>query len=462
MSGSRPVYYFRHFRLDEDEQVLLCAGKPVALTLKAFAVLLVLVENAGHLVLKDELLRRVWPDAIVEEGNLTQAISALRKALGESHQTHKNHKYIETVVRRGYRFIASVTRDNESRDAETKIRSLEYRLESDNAPEGSTQNPIDIDYLAKGCPENGPAHPLYLLGRYYWNKRTVEGLNQSVDYFLRDRKVNHNYAPPYRGPADIYYGRSGLYLLPENALPKAIAALPNPVQTHDALAGAHALLGLIRTFYDHDWPLAENDFKRAIELAPGSAPAHKHYGLALGMLGRFDEAIAQLSRALSSAPRSSEMHVGLGIVLFLARRFDSAIAEAQIALNLKPKFYPAQVLLGIAYLQQSRIADAVTELPQGSLLATVAVTAGYPGTYDVSGKRRQALRILTELEKSAGRSYVSPYALALVQAGLDHREEALRLLHRTCEDPTEMLGFIKLAAEFNGLRSDQAFSALLS
>lgn len=462
MRGSRPVYEFRHFRLDENEQVLLCAGKPVPLTLKAFAVLVFLVENAGHLVLKDELLRRAWPDAIVGEGNLAQAVSALRKALGESHKSHRNHEYIETVARRGYRFIALVRRDNPvpSRDTETKVRSSEYQVESDNAVEGSTQNPI-IDYLAKGYSENGPAHALYRRGRYYRNKYIVDGLNQSVDYFWRDLKINPDHALTH--PAESYDGLSDVYLPPGNALSKAIAVVTNPVQTDEALAQAHTLLGLIRTFYDHDWPLAENDFKRAIELAPGSALPYKRYGLALGMLGRFDEAIARLSRALASEPRSPEMHVGLGIVLYLARRFDAAIAQAQIALDLKPKFYPAQVLLGIAYLQQSRLAEAVTELQKLSLPANVAVTAGYAGdTYDDSGERRQALKILTGLEKRAERSYVSPYALALIHAGLDHREEALRLLHRTCEDQTALMGFINLAAEFDGLRSDQTFSALLT
>src|SRR5437016_14152544 len=109
MRGSEPVYEFGHFHLDAGEQVLFCAGKPVHLTLKAFAVLRVLIENNGHLVTKEELMRQVWPEAYVEEGNLSQAISALRKALGERHQSHE---YIETVARRGFRFIAPVSMHN--------------------------------------------------------------------------------------------------------------------------------------------------------------------------------------------------------------------------------------------------------------------------------------------------------------------------------------------------------------
>lgn len=113
MMHSHAIYEFGHFRLDPSEEVLFCAGTPVHLTLKAFAVLRILVENTGHLVTKDELMREVWPDAHVEDANLAQAISALRRVLGESHQSHQSHEYIETVARRGYRFIAPVKLHNE-------------------------------------------------------------------------------------------------------------------------------------------------------------------------------------------------------------------------------------------------------------------------------------------------------------------------------------------------------------
>src|SRR5438067_2038709 len=104
----RPVkhlYEFGPFHLDTTEQQLLRGGEPVPLTPKAFEILLALVQNSGHLVHRDELMKEVWPDAVVEENNLTQNISALRKALGEAAD---RHPYIETVPRRGYRFVADV------------------------------------------------------------------------------------------------------------------------------------------------------------------------------------------------------------------------------------------------------------------------------------------------------------------------------------------------------------------
>ena len=108
MSSSPVIYEFGHFRLDASEETLFCADKPVRLTLKAVKVLLVLIENRGHLVTKEELMRLVWADAFVEEGNLAQTVSTIRKVLGDRDRHHQNHEYIETVARRGYRFIAPV------------------------------------------------------------------------------------------------------------------------------------------------------------------------------------------------------------------------------------------------------------------------------------------------------------------------------------------------------------------
>ena len=96
---------FGPFRLDSDERVLLCEGKPVPLSPKSFDMLLVLVENRGRLLKKDDLMKLVWPDSFVEEGNLSHHVFTVRKALGDEKGAAK---YIETVPRRGYRFIADV------------------------------------------------------------------------------------------------------------------------------------------------------------------------------------------------------------------------------------------------------------------------------------------------------------------------------------------------------------------
>jgi len=371
LSYSQPVYEFGHFRLHTAEQVLFCAGKPLRLTLKAFAVLRILVENSGHLVTKDELMRQVWPDAYVEEGNLAQAISALRRALGESHQNRRDHEYIETVARRGYRFIAVVNMQHwtslenltaaNDNDLQKRISTL-LRLQIN--PAGPEKNRFEEGYT-----EREEAHHLYMRGRYYWAKYTVEGLNKGIDHFRLAIKIDPDYALAYAGLTDCYYRLSNIHLPPGNAVPKGTAAVIKALQRDDALAEAHALLGLIRIFYDHEWPVAESEFKKEIELAPDSALPYNRYGWALGMLGRFDEAITQISRALDLEPRSSEGRVGLGIFFHLAGRYNAAIAQAHLALALQPESFPAHVLLGIAHLQQSRLAEAVAEVQKVATLA---------------------------------------------------------------------------------------------
>jgi DNA-binding winged helix-turn-helix (wHTH) protein/lipoprotein NlpI len=448
------VYDFGPFRLDPAEQVLLCADKPVHLTLKAFSVLHVLVENAGHVVEKDELMRLCWPDAYVEEANLAENIFLLRRALSE---VRDRHDYVETVHRRGYRFIAKVSIQNTgagrlvASDSASDPESMEGGLTSEHD-----------NWLAKGYADYREAHHLYRRGRYYWHKYTVEGLNKGIDYFRQAIRIDPDYPLPYTGLADCYYRLSNIYLPPRKAMPKAKSAVMKALKRDATLAEAHALLGLIRMFYDHDWPVAENEFTTAIRLAPGSALAHKRYGWALGLLGRFDEAITEINRALDLDPRSSEVRVGLGIVLHLARRHDAAIVQAQRALDTEPEFFPARVLLGIAQLQQSRFSEGIKELQKAASLADVPWTLGYLGyAYGVSGKRRQALKILTELEKRSERAYVSPYAVALIHSGLGHKEEALQSLMKTYEDRNEMAGFIKSSPEFDDLRSAERFAELL-
>ena len=109
MNGAeKKSYKFKSFRLDTAERQLLNNGTPISLTPKAFAVLTLLVNRAGHLVEKEELMREVWADSFVEEANLPRVIHTLRKALGED---ENGNKFIETVAKKGYRFVAELSKE---------------------------------------------------------------------------------------------------------------------------------------------------------------------------------------------------------------------------------------------------------------------------------------------------------------------------------------------------------------
>ncbi|MDQ3687738.1 MAG: winged helix-turn-helix domain-containing protein [Acidobacteriota bacterium] len=123
---SKHIYEFGPFRLIPEERQLLRDGQVVPLTPKAFDLLLVLVENSGHLIEKEELMKRVWPDSFVEEANLSVKMSALRRALGE---VPNEHQYVETVPRHGYRFVAGV---KERWDEGTESSTHELSEEDDS------------------------------------------------------------------------------------------------------------------------------------------------------------------------------------------------------------------------------------------------------------------------------------------------------------------------------------------
>lgn len=427
MSELTPVYRFGPFCLDPTEKVLLCANEPVHLTLKAFSVLQMLVENSGHIVEKAELMRHCWPDAFVEEANLAQTICVLRKVLGDN---RRSHRYVETLSRRGYRFTAAV---------------LQVADPLGNAPQS----------LHAG---RGEAHHLYQRGRHYWRRYTVEGLQKGIDYFRRAIRIDPNHSMSHVGLADCFYRLSNICLPPRKAIPTAKSSVLRALEIDQKSAEAHALLGLINLFYDLDWPVAQHQFQEAIAWGPNTALTHKRYGWALGMIGRFDEGITEIDRALDLEPESTELHVGSGLVHYLARHYDVAIARAKLALDNEPEFFPARVLLGIALFQQNRQVEGLLELERAASLAKVPWTLGYLGyAYGMSGRRRQALATLGRLRRTARRVYVSPFAMTLVQKGVGARDLALRSLLRSYKDRTEMLGFALGSPELDDLRSDVRF-----
>jgi DNA-binding winged helix-turn-helix (wHTH) protein len=241
--------------------VLYCEGKPVHLTLKAFAVLHVLIERAGRVVEKDELMQRVWPDAFVEDANLTQSIALSRRALCE---THNCHEYIETVHRRGYRFVAEVNlrervaAENALADADIRVADG-TRVVAGSAPTSAReerqtsgglllQNACGFEKFENRYTDSAEANHLYVRGRRYWGKYTVEGLMKGVDHFRAATKIEPNFALGFSGLADCYYRLSNIYLHPKEAMPKAKSAAKTALGLDKTLGETHALLGLIRTF----------------------------------------------------------------------------------------------------------------------------------------------------------------------------------------------------------------------
>ena len=196
--------------------------------------------------------------------------------------------------------------------------------------------------LVKRYTDNLEAYDLYLQGRFLMRKLTEENIKKSLDYFHRAIQEDQGYALAYFGIAEAYVGPANLGLAPSReSIPGAKSAALKALELDDELAEAHAILGFISLTYDWDWPAAERQCKRAIELNPNCAEAHYPYACYLSALGRHEEAVAEAKLALDLDPLSGITNANMAYILYAARRYDEAIEHCGKALRIEPdSFYP--------------------------------------------------------------------------------------------------------------------------
>src|SRR5262249_49541439 len=173
--------------------------------------------------------------------------------------------------------------------------------------------------LAKRYTSNSEAYELYLKGRYFWDKRTLEGLDKAISYFNQAIDKDPTYALAYAGLADCYVV-PGYPLPPREKMPKAKAAALKALERDDMLAEAHTTLARVLMVYDWDWSGAEKEFQRALELNPRYAVAHQWYGEYSMLMGRRDKAIEEVKYALQLEPLSLVLNFELALVYYLAGR----------------------------------------------------------------------------------------------------------------------------------------------
>ena len=218
-------------------------------------------------------------------------------------------------------------------------------------------------------PVNPDAYQSYLLGRYYWHKRTADGLAQAGQYFQRAIQKDPNYALAYSGLADYFAFLTLIggpeILPPDKAMAQAKAAAIKGLKLDDSSAETHASMGHILHNYDWDFAGAEREFKRAIELNPNYAEAHHWYSHYLMQLGRTQESLKEAQLAKELDPLESSINNGLARQYYLSRQYDKTIAQCQIGLEIDPAYLPARIQLALAYEQTHRWAEATSELEEG-------------------------------------------------------------------------------------------------
>jgi tetratricopeptide (TPR) repeat protein len=249
-------------------------------------------------------------------------------------------------------------------------------------------------------------------------------------------------------------------LAPNQAYPKAEELATKALELDDTLAEPHTALGFARSFYDCDWTAASREFQRAIDLNPNYPTAHVWYGEHLANLGQSERAVSEFRHARELDPLSLFVNASYGRILRDARHFDEAIEQCRKTIELEPNFAHGHWCLGLAYLGKGRPDDAVFELQKVRALGEgpIALWAlGY--AYGVVGKRREAQDVLSELRGESQRSYVSPYFLAGIYAGLGDKDRAFEYLQMAYEQHDTLQ--LELDPFLDSLRSDHRFHELL-
>lgn len=313
---------------------------------------------------------------------------------------------------------------------------------------------------------NSDAYQLYLKGRFFWNKRTEDGVKKSIDYFQRAIQADPNYALAYAGLADSYtlagsYGYS--ILPPKEAMPQAEAAAAKALAIDDSLAEVHASLGYIRFTYDWDWTGAEREFRRSIALNPLYDTAHHWYSHELIALGRSEEGIAEAKRALDLSPSDTVMNEHMAWTYLMVRDYDRAIQNARKAIELDPDFLLAHRVLGMANQYKGQNDQAMAEFERGVELShgDPVAKAFLARSYAAAGKNNQATQILNELLQLSSKQYVPPTEIADTFAALGRKDEAFQWLNKAYDERAAALVYLKVAQVYDPLRSDPRFQALL-
>jgi len=655
-NGLRRFYEFGEFRLDANRHRLLRAGELIPLSPKAIETLIVLIRNPGKLLERDALMQALWPNTIVEDGNLTVAISQLRKALNQNGDAAE---FIQTIPRVGYRFVADLREVVEGPApliVEKRIQKefmSENGAASENAPpaniepvkaalrngalpesmalpalaasrsdlfrwtnrltlavmsilmlgvigllihwrearrpkqpgtmaevksmavlplrmlgakpedeylglgladalitqldgmrqvsirpisavqkyagrepqeplaagrelgveavlEGSVQADGDKlrvtmrllrvgdgvalwsgkfdekftnifalqdsiseevaqasvlnlsreerQLLTKRYTDNVEAYRLYLKGRYFWNKRTPTGLQQSLTYFKQAIEVDPTYALGYAGLADSYALLVWQEQLSQKEfIPMAKAAAIKALQIDETLAEAHTSLGFVKFWYEWDFPGAESEYRRAIELNPDYATAHHWYGEFLALMGRPEEGFRELRLAQALDPLSLIINTDIGKIFFLTRQQDRAIVQLQKTLEMDPDFPTAHLFLAMAYEQKGMHESAIAELEKeantpGSRTIFKAML-GY--IYGRSGHTAEAMSILSDLKApTSSMQFVPAFKIALVYVGLGEKDQAFEWLERAKTEHDPFLIYVRTDPNFDSLRGD--------
>jgi len=577
-----PVVQFGAFAFDPRAGELRKHDRKLKIQGQPLEILAMLLERPGEMVTREELQKKLWPeDTFVDfEHSLNAAVKRLRDAMGDSADAPQ---YVETLARRGYRFIAEVNGQSQPREGRieqkpgsdavrppagsvavlpfanlsadseneyfadgitedviahlAKIRSLKvisrtsvmafkrrerslreigeklgaatvvegsirragnrvrivaqlvdaatdehiwaetydrdltdiFAIQSDVALNIATAlraqlSPDERARVVRRPTENFEAYELYLRGHSWFCRFTQEGFRRSLIDCEAAIALDPCFALAWASIAQTHAEScvNGFACSsPEDTIRSARAAAARALEIDAQLAEAHSISAFVRFVFDFDWLGAEREFLTAIELSPGSARAHEHYGLLCGALERYDDALREVQRARELDPLLVQTHVAT--TLLRAGRIDEALEEAQRSLRDTPGASRAHSSLGWALIFLGDHVAGIKSLERASALSpsSTLFLSQLGQAYGITGDVEGARKIVQQLQDRAVHEFVSPYHFAYVHAGLAEADKAIDWLERAFEQRSGGIYGIKGSFLFRNLRSHPRFKSLL-
>jgi len=311
---------------------------------------------------------------------------------------------------------------------------------------------------------NPQAYESYLKGRFFWNKRTADGLKVAAAYFNQAVEEDPKYPQAYSGLADTYALLGDwqyAVMTPKEALPKAKAAAIKALELDNNLGEAHNSLAFCLDGFDWDFAAAEKEFRRAIELNPSYATAHHWYAWHLSLLGRNSEAISEMKKAKDLDPLSLIINADLAELYLIAHSYDESIQQSRRTIEMDANFALAHNQLAQAYLQKQMFGEAVGELQRAIKISggSPTFTANLARTYAAMGRRNEAIELLDDLRKHSSPGYSRASEIAAVYVALGDSDRAMTWLEKGFEE--RFNPGVLLRPGFDPLRADPRFQNLL-
>lgn len=498
-SGPQKIVRFGVFEADVCADELRKNGIRVKIQDLPFRALKLLLSRPDEIVTREEFRKELWPqDVFVDfDRGISSAIKRLRDALDDSAD---NPIFVETVDRRGYRWIApvsfleqqstTVSKTAEEREKPPARRALPatavpwrtliytlpvlvlvfavwiFRPGYRSAKAGNKAiAPAQVSALHRAA--NREAEDYYLKGRFYWNQRTPESLNQAVDSFTQAIVHDPGYSDAYVGLADCYNLLREYTMMPAGeAYPRALAAAKKAVELDDGSSAAHASLAFVSFFGMWDAGTADQEFRRAIDLDPNNANAHHWYATYLSAVRRFDESLNEIDRAQAIDPNSASILADKGRLLWVAGRTQEALPLLRQVEQANPDAMSPHRYLRFAYIEMGESAGYLAEMKkEAALLHDASLSAiaeaaekGFAGNGFEGMLQSQA----EQQEKAYSQGKLSPFFLAETYARLRKEKDAMKYLSVCYDRHTDETLNIATDPAFNNLHSIPAFQQLLA